>query len=377
MKGLDSGYYTVEGGKYVRYPSHEGHTLTMELPPLIDICAHTASPFYNDIETLEHLSTSAIGNGFGSVVLHPYDVGQAQIIESMPSSVTVNGLLINYLKPVTEAVTGKKLVMAKASRKSEAFSDGYFSRIALPTLALALQSARTANDLVIVKPWHSHVPDPYYTYDDATTTLAGITGIEAEYEKSLVSQALEIHAREGGRLHISGVCQIDTLELLEQYAENSEQQSITYDVPISHLTASNARLAGFYPQAKLLPPLTNEENRKALISFFAKSESRIASLASHHYPVRVEDKFCDLASASFGCGQYEGLLASLIECFLAHEVALDKVLDKIFLYLYANPAYVLDGGLPASQMRIFKLEAQNTISAHNQFFNAAYTLSPL
>ena len=163
-------------------------------------------------------------------------------------------------------------------------------------LRRAMEYARTF-DLVVAQ----HCEEPALTrgsvmHEGPLSTRLGLRGSPAEAEEAAVTRDLRIAELTGARFHVSHVSTAGAVEAIRQ--AKARGLPVSADVTPHHLTFTDAALAEFDPNAKVLPPLRSSADREALRA--GLEDGTLDAIATDHAPHAEPDKDCELAIAAFG-----------------------------------------------------------------------------
>src|SRR5262249_28243833 len=134
----------------------------------------------------------------------------------------------------------------------------------------------------------------------------GLVGIPTVAEDITVQRDIKLAKYTGGKLHFHALSSGSALGYVQR-AKN-EKLNITCDVPAMHLLLEDKEVMDFDSNTKVLPPLRDNKERKALIK--AVKDGIIDHISSIHTPMEVETKECEFTYASFGSLGLESAFAA-------------------------------------------------------------------
>ncbi len=264
-----------------------------------DTQCHSSVPGYEYRETFESLCSVAMAGGFGSVALLP---------DSKP--VRQSGSDIEFVRnqqyPVkfyplgaihhqmNEADLNEMYDMHKCG--AIGFSNANKAIKEAGTMGRAMQYAKNF-DAVIYSFCHDDGIIPGAMLAEGTVAVSmGLKGIPPMSEYLMIMREIELAEYFQVPIHISKISCEKSVELIR----NAKQQgiSITASVAVMNLALTDEALLDFDSNLKLMPPLRQANDAKALWQGIA--DGTIDAICSDHHPLEIEKKNVEFDYAAFG-----------------------------------------------------------------------------
>ena len=148
-------------------------------------------------------------------------------------------------------------------------------------------------------------------HEGAVSTALGLKGIPSIVEEMQVKRDLDILSYTNGKLHIPTLSTKNTLPLIKQAKKTG--LDISTSVSIHNLFFTDNALGGFDANAKVLPPLREQVDSRALQK--ALKEGTIDMVTSDHQPLNSELKYVELDLAYYGSIGLEHSFGCLLSMF--------------------------------------------------------------
>jgi dihydroorotase len=184
-------------------------------------------------------------------------------------------------------------------------------------LLLALQYARGFDGLVESFPIDPQLAVHGVMHEGKVSTSLGLTGIPNLAEEIRIRRDLAILSYTAGKLHIPTISTAEGVGLIRQ--AKKDKLDVTCSVAIHNLMMTDEQLDGFDTRYKLMPPLREKSDQKALIK--GLTDGTIDMVTSDHQPMDIEHKKVELEHAAFGSLGLETAFGSLCTLFGAEEAA--------------------------------------------------------
>lgn len=344
-------------------------------PGWMDIGAQPGQPGYEYRETFASLSKCARAGGYTSLATFPRNTPPIQSrVEIEYLQKLVASLPINFypIGAVSQSLEGKDLTEMIDMFRAGAlgFSDGRKNVIEAGLLTRALEYVLPLGATIIQFPLDRSLTADGQMHEGKISASLGLVGIPTVAEDITVQRDIKLAKYTGGKLHFHALSSGAAVGYVQK-AKN-DKLSITCDVPAMHLLLEDKEVMDFDSNTKVLPPLRDNKERKALIK--AVKDGIIDHITSIHTPMEVETKECEFTYASFGSLGLESAFAA------AHTALLDMVpLAEIVDKFYAGPRRILGIQVPgierniAAELTLFDPSLQWTYSGtkHSLSFNDA------
>ena len=184
-------------------------------------------------------------------------------------------------------------------------------------LLLALQYARGFDGLVESFPIDPQLAVHGVMHEGKVSTSLGLTGIPNLAEEIRIRRDLAILSYTAGKLHIPTISTAEGVGLIRQ--AKKDKLDVTCSVAIHNLMMTDEQLDGFDTRYKLMPPLREKSDQKALIK--GLTDGTIDMVTSDHQPMDIEHKKVELEHAAYGSLGLETAFGSLCTLFGAEEAA--------------------------------------------------------
>ena len=185
-------------------------------------------------------------------------------------------------------------------------------------LLLALQYARGFEGLVESFPIDPQLAVNGVMHEGKVSTSLGLTGIPNLAEEIRIRRDLAILNYTGGKLHIPTISTAEGVGLIRQ--AKKDKLDVTCSVAIHNLIMTDEQLDGFDTRYKLMPPLRESKDQKALLK--GLKDGTIDMVTSDHQPMDIEHKKVELEHAAYGSLGLETAFGSLCAMMAAEDAAL-------------------------------------------------------
>jgi dihydroorotase len=185
-------------------------------------------------------------------------------------------------------------------------------------LLLALQYARGFDGLVESFPIDPQLAVRGVMHEGKVSTSLGLTGIPNLAEEIRIRRDLAILSYTGGKLHIPTISSAEGVGLIRQ--AKKDKLDVSCSVAIHNLMMTDEQLDGFDTRYKLMPPLRESKDQKALLK--GLKDGTIDMVTSDHQPMDIEHKKVELEHAAYGSLGLETAFGSLCTMMDAEDAAL-------------------------------------------------------
>ena len=310
----------------------------------MDIGTQVGDPGFEHREDLESATQAAAAGGFTAIACWP------NTLPAIHSKSEVNYILKNTtggvvrfypIGAVSRDCAGKDLAELFDMHQvgAVAFSDGTHTIQDSGLMMRALQYVKAFDGLVMNHPQDGAIAKCGQMHEGKVSTSLGMKGIPALAEELMAQRDLNLLAYTDSRLHLTNISSEGTVNLLKQAKANGLQVSAS--VPVLNLIFDDTELVTFNSNFKVLPPLREKSDRRALRR--ALKQGTIAVITSNHVPLEKEAKNLEFAYADFGIISLETTFA-LCHTHLVKEDVLS--LDQLIQILAYHPRQVLGLEIP-------------------------------
>ena len=185
-------------------------------------------------------------------------------------------------------------------------------------LLLTLQYARGFDGLVESFPIDPQLAVHGVMHEGKVSTSLGLTGIPNLAEEIRIRRDLAILSYTGGKLHIPTISTAEGVGLIRQ--AKKDKLDVSCSVAIHNLMMTDEQLDGFDTRYKLMPPLRESKDQKALLK--GLKDGTIDMVTSDHQPMDIEHKKVELEHAAYGSLGLETAFGSLCTMMDAEDAAL-------------------------------------------------------
>ena len=273
-------------------------------------------PGYEERETIAHGLDVAASSGFTHIALNtntdPKPDSRADIAFLLEQA---NGSPVHlYPKArITTSESESKLAPLRELQVTGAvcFSNHKSALANANILKLALQYTHDFDGLVESFAFNQDMGIGGVMHEGAVSTSLGLTGIPSVVEEMQIKRDLDILSYTNGKLHIPTLSTKDAVPLIKQAKKAG--LDISTSVSIHNLFFTDKALEGFNANAKLLPPLREQADSKALQK--ALKDGTIDMVTSDHQPLNSELKYVELDLAHYGSIGLEHSFGCLLSIF--------------------------------------------------------------
>ena len=280
-------------------------------------------PGYEERETLDHGLSVAAASGFTHIAhntnTNPLPTSKADISFLLRSAAYT---------PTTLHPKGHITAQDNAQQLSELHDLSQAGAICFSNhkqpiddphlLLLALQYARGFDGLVESFPIDPQLAVRGVMHEGKVSTSLGLTGIPNLAEEIRIRRDLAILSYTGGKLHIPTISTAESVGLIRQ--AKKDKLDVSCSVAIHNLMMTDEQLDGFDTRYKLMPPLRESKDQKALLK--GLKDGTIDMVTSDHQPMDIEHKKVELEHAAYGSLGLETAFGSLCTMMDAEDAAL-------------------------------------------------------
>lgn len=220
---------------------------------------------------------------------------------------------------------------------ARAFTDDKESVKQAGLMQRALYYVKNFGGLVLSFPYDKTIVSNGQINESVISTRLGLKGIPALAEEIQVTRDIYLTEYTGSRIHIGPVSSPKSVELIRDARKN--QLKISSEISSHQLYFSDEDLIDYDSNLKVMPPLRQKADQKALIK--GLKDGTIDIISSDHSPEDEENKKLEFDFAAFGISGIETAFAAA-NTALAKHLNLDELIGKISI----NPREVLGLELP-------------------------------
>lgn len=312
----------------------------------MDIGTQIGEPGYEQRETLESVSNAAWHGGYTALACFPntdppiHTKSQVNFVLSKTVAMPVD---FYPIASVSRAGYDNELTDFMDLRKAgaTAFSNGSKSIQGNELLLRALDYAKASESIIINGLNDSDISRSGVMHEGRVSTSLGLEGIPCIAEDISLNQQLELAAHSRSRYIAHNISTKKAVKLVSEAKKNNP--SIEATVSYLNLVATEDMLSTFDAAYKILPPLRESTDKKALIDGVKKGT--IKAITSNHQPKEPEIKDLEFSRAAFGA-------IGLQTTFPVLNTELGSTIDKANLIacLSGGPREML--GLPVPKIAV-------------------------
>lgn len=266
-----------------------------------DLGAYVGDPGHEEREDIASLRAAAAAGGYTSVVTLPNTDPVRQSVADVAYLLRQNGDHPVDLLPavaLSADMAGKDLtgMLELHDAGAALFTDGPKRRVSGSLLKRTLQYARVKNSRVMISPYDEALVPEGQIHEGPVSTRLGLRGIPVMSETIPLKRALEILAYTGSSLIVHLLSSAAGVE--EVRRAKAVGLDVFATVSAHHLLFTVEELAGFDPNFKMLPPLREATDRRALVD--GLKDGTIDAVVSNHVARHGEEKDLEFPYADFG-----------------------------------------------------------------------------
>ncbi|THH42058.1 dihydroorotase [Neolewinella litorea] len=335
-------------------------------PGFVDIGAYLGDPGHEEREDIASLTASARAGGYVAVAVLPNTEPVRQTVADMTYLRSHNrdgAVDLLPLAALSRDTAGRDLteMMELDAAGALAFTDGPGRNTSGSLLKRALEYTRTFGGVILESAYDPELAEEGQMHEGAVSVQLGLRGIPTMCETIPLRRNLSILEYTGGRMITHLLSSADGLELLREFGIGTNGLA-GCTVGAHHLTFTDADLAAFDPNFKVLPPLRSEEDREALRQGVA--DGSIAAIVSHHRARHREEKDLEFSYATFGALGLETAFRQQLR-WADDEAKLSAVIAALTAgprrLLGLEPLHI-DTGAPA-RLTLYTISGESTFTA--------------
>ncbi len=266
-----------------------------------DIGAQIGEPGFENRETIASAARAAVAGGYTTVAPFPNtspaldNRSSIEYVVNRGRETTVSFVPIGA---ITSDAAGQEIAELQdmAAGGAVAFSDGRYALQHTGIMLIALQYVRKFQGTIINRPFIANLVTGGQMHESPVSTSLGMRGFPPMSESIMLSRDLKLLEYADSKLHSYGISSAESVDILR--AAQKAKMPVTASVPAQNLYLTDEDLMEFDTNYKVLPPLRENQDRKALIRGIQRGT--ITSIVSNHEPYEEERKKLEFAHADFG-----------------------------------------------------------------------------
>jgi len=270
-------------------------------PGWLDVGIQSGDPGFEHREDLESVAAAAAAGGYTAVVCQPNTM---PVMHSKTEVLYLKNRtkdnLVNFypLGAVSQNCAGDDITEMNDMHQAGAvaFTDGKKSIQDSGLMKRALQYVKSFDGLIMNYPQDKSLAHKGQMHEGVSSTTLGMKGIPALAEELMTRRDISLAEYTDSNLHLSSVSTAGSIGLIKEARSNGI--NVTASVAALNLALDDAHLVGFDSNYKVLPPLREKNDIKALLK--ALKNGHIDFVTSNHNPHDEESKKLEFPLADFG-----------------------------------------------------------------------------
>lgn len=283
-------------------------------PGLIDIGTELGEPGREEDETIATGGRAALAGGYTSLACasntEPPVDSAASVQFILHKAARANLCRVHVIGCVSKNRQGMELaeIGSLVEAGAVALSDAPRAMENTALLRRALEYCSMFHVPVLDHPEVPSLSPQGVMHEGWVQLVLGLTPMPAESEDLATARDLRLVEATGGRLHLTGISTMGSVELCR--AAKKKGLSISVGIAAANFLLIDEALRGFDANCKLNPPLRSEEHLASCLE--GLRDGTIDLIASGHRPRSLEKKMQELDAAPFGMVSLETTLSSVI-----------------------------------------------------------------
>ncbi len=270
-------------------------------PGWCDIGSQIGEPGFEHREDIQSVAHAAISGGYTTLACFPNTdpvLDTKSTVEYVQKRSDYTGVKILPIGAITKGAAGKDIseMQDMHSAGAVSFSDGRNALAHTGIMQLALQYVKSFDGVIINRPFDRLLAPNGQMHESLVSTSLGMRGLPVVSERIMLERDILILEYTESRLHTFGISSAESVKLIK--AALKSDYRISCSVPALNLLFTDEELSDFDTNFKVMPPLRESKDRKALIK--GVLEGTIQSICSNHEPLEEECKKLEFANADFG-----------------------------------------------------------------------------
>jgi dihydroorotase len=341
------------------------------VPGLLDMHVHLREPGFEYKETIASGTAAAAAGGFTAVasMANTSPVNDcASVTEYILEKAAAAGKArVHPIGATTRAMEGRELaeIGEMVAAGAVAISDDGRPVEDPNVMRRAMEYAKMF-DVAVIEHCETLELHPGGVMNEGYwSTALGLRGIPRASEEIAVARNIRLAELTGARFHVAHLSTAGALRSVRD--AKSRGLAVTCEVTPHHLLLTDERVGNYDTQAKMKPPLTTEEDRRALLA--GLSDGAVDAIATDHAPHHQDEKDDDFDSAPFGIVGLETAVAICLDRLVRPGIL---TLPRMVALLSGGPARILkvEGGTlaPGSRADVTLLDLERPFRVEPQAF---------
>lgn len=346
----------------------EGEGRLHLLPAFFDPHVHLRTPGQEHKEDIESGTRAAAAGGYCGVLAMPNTdpvLDSAPLLRSVRDAAAQQARVpVGFLPAITRGLEGKQLSEMAELRAEGAlgFTDDGRPVEAAGMLRKALQYQRLCGGVLALHEEDKTLSRGGAMHEGAVSAMLGVSGIPTVAESTMVARDAALAEYEGGRVHFMHLSASGSVEAVAQ--AKARGAAVSAEVSPHHLLLTDADVRGLDTRMKMHPPLTSEQDRRALID--GLRSGTIDCVATDHAPHARDEKEVPFEQAPMGTTGLETAFAAIYTgLVLPGELELAVLVERMSAGapLFGLPAPEIAAGRTAN-LALLDLDAEWVAGEH-------------
>jgi dihydroorotase len=362
-------------------PVIEGNKLYATIG-LCDIGTHTGEPGFEQRESLQSLSNSALAGGYTHLFTFPDTKPVIQTradVLYLQEQAAHYGIQISPIGALSKDCKGDDIseFLDMNSLGVRYFSDGMKSVKSSGLIKRALQYASGIGGVILNHPEDRELSYQGEMHEGKTSTGLGLPGVPEVAEISMLHRDIILTGYTGGRLIAHAISCAESIEMIKNEAASGTDIQAT--VAYLNLIFTDEALNEFDSNLKVRPVLRSLSDQKKLIKGI--NDGVIKVLVSNHTPLEEELKKVEFTYATPGATGLESCLPACLT-YLRDEIDIQTIINCLTTgprKMMGIPVPLIDKGANA-ELCIFDADDSytytnvhnNSLSNNNPFFGTVF-----
>lgn len=347
----ETGCLVIDGGKVAAYvpgesgpPGFAGDVIEAHglwvVPGLVDMHVHLREPGFEWKEDIASGTRSAAAGGFTSVAC----MANTKPVNDHPEvtryirerAAAVGAARVYPVAALTRGLGGAEMTDygELLDAGAVAFSDDGKPVRSPLLMRRAVEYARAFDAPILVHPEEAELSAEGAAHEGWTAMRLGIPGIPAAAEEIAVARDIILARQTGGRVHFQHLSTGASVELVRSAKRAGLR--VTCETAPHYFTLTDAAIEGYDTNAKMNPPLREEQDRAAVVEGLL--DGTIDAIATDHAPHDDYAKRCEFSVAAFGIIGLETALPLSLSLLSTGRIAP----LRLFELLSTSPARILN-----------------------------------
>ena len=306
-------------------------------PGWFDLHVNFGEPGFEQKETFYSGCKSAAEGGFTSVLTMPNTnpkIDNKPMVELIKNMTQKNIIDVYPAGNLTEKGKGNNIVEMHDMHNAGciAFTDDKDSISKSQLLKIAMLYSNDCDTLIMNHPNEKDLSNKGQIHEGNISAKFGIKGIPRIAEEIMVNRDITLCEYTKSRFHLSYISTKESVKQLKK--AKSKGLNITADVSLYNLFLTDKKIIDFDTRYKVIPPLREESDNKALIR--GLKDGTIDAITTDHTPQDEENKKVEFNNAKNGIIGLESAFGLLIKNLSPH-INISQIIEKIAI----NPRKIL------------------------------------